>query len=226
VNANGSIRRIDHRDIILNLFLGARSKAAQRTSTLRRHGTAIESVPLFGPRSPAVIFVDDGGRPGCTIAARAKGISRVRLLRLVRGAPWSRILARRPGVRHGDWNDSLQPLDPAMCERLCSAWTVTLHHHTLTTLAKALRCIGRVAPAGILEASARHVKEDFHRVLIVDGTIPGYAYFPHDGPTELLLHPRDAATGISYSLLPMIHAIIDDLLTPEQAAAHVLGSWK
>jgi 1,2-beta-oligoglucan phosphorylase len=58
-------------------------------------------------------------------------------------------------------------------------------------------------------------------VLIVDGTIPGYAYFPHDGPTELLLHPRDAATGISYSLLPMIHAIIDDLLTPEQAAAHV-----
>src|SRR5439155_16446236 len=118
---------------------------------------------------------------------------------------------------HGDWNDSLQPLDPAMCERLCSAWTVTLHHQTLTTLARALRHVGRVAPAETLEASARLVKEDFHRVLIVDGTIPGYAYFRHDGPTELFLHPRDAATGISYSLLPMIHAIIDDLLTPEQA---------
>ena len=44
---------------------------------------------------------------------------------------------------HGDWNDSLQPVDPAMRERLCSAWTVTLHYQTLTTLAAALRRIGR-----------------------------------------------------------------------------------
>ncbi len=122
---------------------------------------------------------------------------------------------------HGDWNDSLQPLDPAMSERLCSAWTVALHHHTLTTLAKALRHVGRGVPAETLEAYARSVKEDFHRVLIVDGTIPGYAYFEKDGRIELLLHPRDGATGITYSLLPMIHAIIDDLLTPAQAAAHV-----
>ncbi len=50
---------------------------------------------------------------------------------------------------HGDWNDSLQPVDPAMCERLCSAWTVTLHHQTLTTLAKALRRAGRVARRGV-----------------------------------------------------------------------------
>ena len=28
---------------------------------------------------------------------------------------------------HGDWNDSLQPADPAMREHMCSAWTVTLH---------------------------------------------------------------------------------------------------
>jgi 1,2-beta-oligoglucan phosphorylase len=122
---------------------------------------------------------------------------------------------------HGDWNDSLQPLDPAMCERLCSAWTVTLHHQALTTLAKALRRAGRVPPAETLEASALRVKEDFHRLLIVDGTIPGYAYFQHDGRVDLLLHPRDGATGIHYSLLPMIHAIINDLLTPAQAAAHV-----
>jgi cellobiose phosphorylase len=122
---------------------------------------------------------------------------------------------------HGDWNDSLQPLDPAMCERLCSAWTVTLHHQTLTTMAKALRRVGRAGLAETLEASALRVKEDFHRLLIADGTIPGYAYFQHDGRIDLLLHPRDGATGINYSLLPMIHAIINDLLTPAQAAAHV-----
>jgi cellobiose phosphorylase len=121
---------------------------------------------------------------------------------------------------HGDWNDSLQPVDPAMSERLCSAWTVTLHYQTLKSLAKALPRVGRVAAAEILESSAMRVKEDFHRLLGSDGTIPGYAYFQPDGRTDLLLHPRDAATGIHYSLLPMIHAILHDLLTPAQAAAH------
>ena len=122
---------------------------------------------------------------------------------------------------HGDWNDSLRPADPAMRERLCSAWTVTLHHQTLTTLAEALRSIGRPESAETLEASAHCVKEDFHRVLIADGTIAGYVYFQDDGRIEYLLHPRDRTTGITYSLLPMIHAIINDLLMPAQAAAHV-----
>jgi cellobiose phosphorylase len=62
------------------------------------------------------------------------------------------LIARRviPGTRlaaygHGDWNDSLQPADPALAERLCSAWTVTLHHQTLETLATALRARARRA---------------------------------------------------------------------------------
>ncbi len=42
-----------------------------------------------------------------------------------------------------------------------------------------------------------------------------------DGRIDYLLHPRDKTTGISYSLLPMIHAIINDLLTPEQAKKHL-----
>jgi 1,2-beta-oligoglucan phosphorylase len=98
---------------------------------------------------------------------------------------------------------------------------VTLHHQTLTTLAKALRRAGRVAPAEPLEASARRVKDDLHRLLIADGTIPGYVYFRSDGAVERLLHPSDGATGIRYSLLPMIHAILNDLLSPAEAAAHV-----
>src|SRR5262249_4236244 len=44
---------------------------------------------------------------------------------------------------HGDWNDSLQPADPAMRENMCSAWTVTLHFQALTELASALRGVGR-----------------------------------------------------------------------------------
>jgi cellobiose phosphorylase len=122
---------------------------------------------------------------------------------------------------HGDWNDSLQPADPAMHERLCSSWTVTLHHQTLVTLAAALGRLGREAEAARLTAWAARVRADFARFLLADEELAGFAYFHPDGRVDHLLHPRDAATGISHSSLAMIHALIGDLLTPAQAAAHV-----
>jgi cellobiose phosphorylase len=36
-----------------------------------------------------------------------------------------------------------------------------------------------------------------------------------------LLHPSDTTTGVRYSSLAMIHAILEDLLTPEQARKHL-----
>jgi cellobiose phosphorylase len=128
---------------------------------------------------------------------------------------------RLPAYGHGDWNDSLQPVDPAMRERLASAWTATLHHQTLATLAAALRHVGREADAAPLEHAAAGVRDDFGRILFADDVLAGFAYFHPDGRVDHLLHPRDSTTGIHYRLLPMIHAILADLLTPEQAAAHV-----
>lgn len=139
-----------------------------------------------------------------------------------------RVVAARtiPGTRlaaygHGDWNDSLQPVDPAMRERLCSAWTVTLHYQTLTTLAGALRRLKRDDQAAAFEAAAEGVREDFQRLLIADGVLAGYAHFGEEGEIGYLVHPRDRATGLSYSLLPMIHAISNGLLTPALAARHL-----
>jgi cellobiose phosphorylase len=131
-----------------------------------------------------------------------------------------------PGTRlaaygHGDWNDSMQPADPAMRERLCSSWTVTLHYQTLTTLATALKKLGRGDKAYPFEAMAGEIRDQFQRRLLVDETITGFAYFHDDDRIHYLLHPRDQATGVSYSLLPMIHAIINDLLTPKQAKKHL-----
>jgi cellobiose phosphorylase len=120
---------------------------------------------------------------------------------------------------HGDWNDSLQPADPALRERLCSSWTVTLHYQTFTALAAALRRAGRAAAAAALDAIAARIRAEFRR-LIADDTLAGFVYARDDG-LDYLLHPRDTATGIHYRLLPMIHAIIADLFTPEQAARHV-----
>jgi len=126
---------------------------------------------------------------------------------------------------HGDWNDSLQPVDPVMRERLCSAWTVTLQYQTATTMAAALRHVGRDHLAAPLDGLASRTLADFQKLLIVggdvDGTLAGFVWFHEDGRAEPLLHPEDERTGISYRLLPMIHAVINDLLTPEQAARHV-----
>lgn len=122
---------------------------------------------------------------------------------------------------HGDWNDALQPADPKLRERLCSAWTVTLHSQTLATLACALRRIGLDEKALPLERDEAEVRLDFQRLLMPDGVIAGYALFADDGRIDYLLHPRDRDTGVRYSLLAMIHAIVAGLLDAARARAHL-----
>jgi cellobiose phosphorylase len=122
---------------------------------------------------------------------------------------------------HGDWNDSLQPADPTMRENMCSAWTVTLHRQMLVTLAQALRLIGREQDAIPLERNAIAVEKDFQRLLLVDGVLTGYAFFESNGTVRYLLHPRDATSGVHYSSLAMIHATLEDMLTPEQVRQHL-----
>ncbi len=122
---------------------------------------------------------------------------------------------------HGDWNDSLQPVDPAMRDRLCSAWTVILHHQTLTTLARAMKFAGRMPrERRRWKSEAARIRRDLRDSLMVDGVLAGYAVFSPGAAPEPLLHPRDRRTGVRYSLLPMMHAILDDLCTPEEATAH------
>ena len=122
---------------------------------------------------------------------------------------------------HGDWNDALQPADPAMREHMCSAWTVTLHYQMLVTLARALRIDrARAGSRAISQSRAEAVQRDFQRVLVVDGVLTGYALF-EDGGVRHLLHPSDTTTGVRYSSLAMIHAILEDMLTPEQARNHL-----
>jgi cellobiose phosphorylase len=138
------------------------------------------------------------------------------------------VIAKRviPGTQlaafgNGDWNDSLQPADPSMCERLCSSWTVALHYQTFRLLARALRCVDRADRAAALEATAARIRDDFERLLLPGGVLAGFAWFQPDGRIEPLLHPEDRSTGIGYRLLPMMHAISSELFTREQAEAHV-----
>jgi cellobiose phosphorylase len=122
---------------------------------------------------------------------------------------------------HGDWNDALQPADPRMREHMCSAWTVTLHFQMLSSLARALRACGRFHEAIRLESSAQGVQRDFRRLLLVDGVLAGYALFEQGGGVRYLLHPSDQSSGVRYSALAIIHAILEDMLTPAQAREHL-----
>ncbi|MFL6619658.1 MAG: GH36-type glycosyl hydrolase domain-containing protein [Povalibacter sp.] len=122
---------------------------------------------------------------------------------------------------HGDWNDSLQPADPAMREHMCSAWTVTLHHQLLTTLALAFRKLERADEAEAFEAEAQNVRKDFQRWLVVDSVLTGYALFDRGKEIRYLLHPRDQTTGVRYSALAMIHAILEGMFSATQAQEHL-----
>jgi hypothetical protein len=122
---------------------------------------------------------------------------------------------------HGDWNDSLQPAKPDMRDHLCSAWTVTLNYQTFVALATAFRQLGLSDQANDLDKRATAILAEFQSILMADGVLAGLAYFHEGGHTDLLLHPQDHTTGLSYSLLPMIHAIINDMFSKPQAEAHL-----
>ena len=127
-----------------------------------------------------------------------------------------------PAYGHGDWNDSLQPADPHLAARLVSTWTTVLMVTALRSLADGLESCG--AGAASSPGLARRPMPRTPRsrtTCCVDGVLPGYVLLNDDGTSEPLVHPRDTRTGLTYGVLPWIHAISADLLTPEQARHHL-----
>jgi cellobiose phosphorylase len=123
---------------------------------------------------------------------------------------------------NGDWNDSLQPVDPTKRDWMVSSWTVELLYEQLRRYAAILRHIGRANKAKELDSVAAAMRKDFNRFLIRDGVVAGYGVFsPEGGSPELLLHPSDERTGLSFSLLPMTQGVIGGIFTKEQARSHL-----
>jgi 1,2-beta-oligoglucan phosphorylase len=122
----------------------------------------------------------------------------------------------------GDWNDSLQPVDPRMRDWMVSSWTVALLFEQLNRYAEVLRRAGRDTSVEELSELAAAMRLDFNRYLMRDGTVAGYGIFePGGGQPELLIHPSDTRTGLKYSLLPMTQSIIGGLFSPPQLDHHL-----
>ncbi|MEZ5087373.1 MAG: hypothetical protein R2722_14380 [Tessaracoccus sp.] len=125
-----------------------------------------------------------------------------------------------PAYGHGDWNDSLQPANSELTQRMVSTWTVVLQIEALEQLAN-----GVAAASPQICERARSVAEasktDLRSRLLIDGVLAGYGVVEAPGVFRPLIHPLDEETGLTYSLLPMIHAISGDLLTPSEARRHL-----
>ncbi|GGL45385.1 hypothetical protein H9L10_14125 [Phycicoccus endophyticus] len=127
-----------------------------------------------------------------------------------------------PAYGHGDWNDSLQPADPRLASHLVSVWTAVLQTQALRALAAGLEAVDAapdLARRAAALADATH--EEIRRELLLDGVLPGYLLHHDDGTTEPLVHPRDTRTGLTYGVLPWIHAVTGDLLDPKDAEHHL-----
>lgn len=127
--------------------------------------------------------------------------------------------SRLPAYGHGDWNDSLQPADPELARWMCSSWTAELEIKALTMLAGSL---AQEDPglADRLRGVVTGTEAALREVLLRDGELAGYGIIDDNG-AELLVHPLDRRTGLAHGSLQMIHAIADELLTPQQARSHV-----
>lgn len=123
----------------------------------------------------------------------------------------------------GDWDDTLQPADPAMRKRMISAWTVALAYHTFRQWAGVCRRAGESERARKVEALLAQIRTDFGQHLMPEGIVAGFLVTDTDaGPSgRPLLHPRDQVTGIRYRLLPMTRSVLAELFTPEETTRHV-----
>jgi cellobiose phosphorylase len=128
-----------------------------------------------------------------------------------------------PAYGHGDWNDSLQPADPALARDLASVWTAVLQVQALDALAEGLAAAGADGDlADTASTMALRTRAEIGETALTDGVLPGYLLFAGDAASpEPLVHPRDERTGLTYGVLPWIHAIAADVLSPEDSAHHL-----
>jgi len=120
----------------------------------------------------------------------------------------------------GDWDDTLQPADESMKERLVSSWTQALAYQVLKRLAETLWAVDE-AFSEHLGNIAGKIKKAFDDILVKDGVIAGFVCREDDGSFKHMLHPSDESTSIRYRLLPMTRSIIAGLVDKEQACRNV-----
>ncbi len=120
-----------------------------------------------------------------------------------------------PKYGGGDWNDTLQPKDSFLTEKMVSSWTISLIYEAFNNFSKNIK---KVDPNlyKLIHDFLIKLKEDYYKYIMIDNKPAGFIVFDNEKPTPLL-HPKDKKTGIKYRLLSYQQPIISELITKEKA---------
>ncbi len=120
-----------------------------------------------------------------------------------------------PQYGGGDWNDTLQPANRELTQKMVSGWTVALYYDMLRVLSS-FNPLESKTDNDHLKALTNRVKKDYETYMMPDGIPAGFALFESSKKRNYLLHPRDEHTGLQYRLLPFNRGFISRLFSKEK----------
>ncbi|MDO9630147.1 MAG: hypothetical protein Q7I99_09635 [Acholeplasmataceae bacterium] len=123
-----------------------------------------------------------------------------------------------PKYGGGDWDDTLQPANHDLTNKMVSGWTVALLYEAVSELSMQLSDYHE-AFAKELKTLADAIKHDYEKYIIVDDIPAGFVVFDED--ITYLLHPRDEKTGLKYRLLPFTRSMISEITHPKKITPYV-----
>lgn len=123
-----------------------------------------------------------------------------------------------PRYGGGDWDDTLQPANHDLTNKMVSGWTVALLYEALRTFSDEIMSYDEEY-AKELRILIQKIKDDYQKHMIVDGIPAGFVVF--DEEKTYLLHPRDQKTGLKYRLLPLTRSIIAEFVQPKDVAVYL-----
>ena len=114
-----------------------------------------------------------------------------------------------PAYGGGDWNDTLQPANHALTEKMVSTWTVALLYESLNKLFNVLpkkyeTLIERI------RIHKEDISKNYYKYLVKDDIPAGFTIF-EDDKVRYLLHPDDKTTNLNYRLLSFNQSISSEL---------------
>ncbi|MDF2542342.1 MAG: cellobiose phosphorylase [Herbinix sp.] len=118
----------------------------------------------------------------------------------------------------GDWDDTLQPSNPALRKSMVSGWTVTLTYQVFREFGELMLSHDPELSKELTQISSE-IKKDYHHYIIKNGVTSGFIHFDGDD-IKYLLHPEDKTTGLNYRLLPMTRSCISEMFDLSEANTH------
>lgn len=113
----------------------------------------------------------------------------------------------------GDWDDTLQPANETLKERMVSGWTTVLMIQTLESFALEIQTYDSQYAKFIFNEVVLIKASRLHH-LLPDGIPAGFVIF--DEAKRYLLHPKDLETSLKYRLLPITRSMIAGLNTKDE----------